>query len=167
MEKKPVKSVQKPLGGVKKSSSFLSIKSSLNSKEESADENAGLDSSEKDKDDFKEQDVKSFWINYLENLKGKQPVLYNVLNTTACKVVNNQVIFFEFPSNSAYDEFETLRENIFQNLKKHLNNYSIEFDYKIKETSKTILLTSKDKFEKMVKINPLLEKLRNDFRLEI
>ncbi|MDR1877469.1 MAG: hypothetical protein LBQ84_07580 [Flavobacteriaceae bacterium] len=126
-----------------------------------------MDSSEKDKDEFTEEKVKDFWNQYLEGLKGQQPVLYNVLNTTTCLVKENFTIFFEFPSNSAYDEFENLRENIFRKLKKYLNNYSIAFDYEIKETQKTLLLSPKDKYEKMLKINPLLEKLRNDFKLDI
>jgi DNA polymerase III alpha subunit (gram-positive type) len=131
------------------------------------EEITGLDSSEKDKDEFTEEEVKRFWNQYLEELKSLQPVLFNVLNTTTCLVRENYTIFFEFPSNSAYDEFENLREDIFQKLKKHVNNYSISFEYEIKETQRAILLSSKDKFEKMVKVNPLLEKLRNDFRLDI
>ncbi len=101
------------------------------------------------------------------NLREKQPVLYNVLNTTTCGVRENHILFFEFPSNSAYDEFEHLREDIFRKLKKHLNNYSIGFEYEIKETERPVLLSDREKYERMVKINPLLEKLKNDFRLDI
>ncbi|MDR2122313.1 MAG: hypothetical protein LBP34_04225 [Flavobacteriaceae bacterium] len=155
------------MGANAKSFSFLSIKETLHSASGDAEEITGLDSSEKSKDEFTEKEVKKFWDRYLENLKNLQPVLYNVLNTTICLVKENYTIFFEFPSNSAYDEFESLREDIFQKLKKYLNNYSIVFDYKIKETQKNILLSPKDKYEKMVKVNPILEKLKNDFRLDI
>jgi len=137
----------------------------LHSALQKEDEVSSLDSSEKDKDDFTIDQVKIFWNKYLETLKN-QPVVYSILNTTQCTVKPDHIVFFEFPSNSAYDEFENLREDIFQKLKKEVNNYSINFKYKIKETQRTILLTDKDKYNKMVKINPLLERLKNDFRLD-
>ena len=162
---KPIVKSGIPLGNQTKKGSFLSIKGSLHTASQKEEKVANLDFSERDKDDFTEDQVKSFWNTYLETLKN-QPVLYSVLNTTQCSVKPNHTIFFEFPSNSAYDEFEHLREDIFQKLKKEVNNYSINFKYQIKETQRTILLTDKDKYEKMVKENPLLEKLRNDFRLD-
>lgn len=162
---KPIVKSGIPLGNQTMKGSFLSIKGSLHTASQKEEKVDNLDFSERDKDDFTEDQVKSFWNTYLETLKN-QPVLYSVLNTTQCSVKPNHTIFFEFPSNSAYDEFEHLREDIFQKLKKEVNNYSINFKYQIKETQRTILLTDKDKYEKMVKENPLLEKLRNDFRLD-
>lgn len=134
---------------------------------EEKEEDLIIDSSQKSKDQFDEKDLKLFWNQYLQNLKNKQPILYNVLNTTSCQLKENFTIFFQFPSHSAYEEFESLRENFFQKLKKQLNNYSIIFNYEIKETQKNIFLSNKDKYEKMLKNNPLLEKLKNDFKLDI
>lgn len=134
---------------------------------EEKEEDLIIDTSQKSKDQFEEQDLKLFWNQYLQNLKNKQPVLYNVLNTTSCQLKENFTIFFQFPSHSAYEEFESLRENFFQKLKKQLNNYSIIFNYEIKEMQKNIFLSNKDKYEKMLKNNPLLEKLKNDFKLDI
>lgn len=162
---KPIVKSTTPLGNQTKNISFLSIKESLHKASQEEETVTNLDISKKDKDDLTEDQVNSFWKAYLETLKN-QPVLYSVLNTTQCTVKPNHTIFFEFPSNSAYDEFENLREDIFQKLKKEANNYSINFKYQIKETERTILLTDKDKYEKMVKENPLLKKLRNDFRLD-
>lgn len=126
-----------------------------------------MDSLQRSRDEFKEEDVTLFWNQYLQNIKNKQPVLYNVLNTTSCHLKDNFTVFFQFPSHSAYEEFENLRENFFQKLKKQVNNYSVVFNYEIRETQKSILLSSKDKYEKMLKTNLLLEKLKNDFKLDI
>ncbi|PQL91146.1 hypothetical protein C4S77_08680 [Apibacter adventoris] len=134
---------------------------------EEKEEDLIIDSSQKSRDQFEEKDLKLFWNQYLQNLKNKQPILYNVLNTTSCQLKENFTIFFQFPSHSSYEEFESLRENFFQKLKKQLNNYSIIFNYEIKETQKNIFLSNKDKYEKMLKNNPLLEKLKNDFKLDI
>lgn len=162
---KPIVKSIAPLGKQTKNVSFLSIKGSLHTISQKEDTVTNLDFTEKDKDDFTEEQVNNFWNGYLEALK-KQPVLHSILNTTQCTVEPNHTIFFKFPSNSAYDEFENLREDIFQKLKKAVNNYSINFKYEIKETTRTILLTDKDKYEKMVKENPLLKKLKNDFQLD-
>jgi DNA polymerase-3 subunit gamma/tau len=150
------------IGGV----SSLSIKNTLNSAEEKKEETISIPKNQQN-EAFSEEKAVNFWENYLDELKGKNAILYNALSTAACSVKDKSVIFFKFPSHSIYEEFESQREDFFQRLKLYLKNYSISFDYEIQATDKNVLLTSKEIYEKMVEINPLLKKLRNDFRLDI
>jgi len=146
--------------------SSLSIKNTLNSAEEKKEETVSAVQNQQN-EPFTEEKVIEFWENYLNELKDQNAVLYTALNTAECSVKDKSVIFFKFPSHSIYEEFESLREVFFQRLKTFLKNYFISFDYQIQTTDKAILLTPKDIYEKMLEINPLLEKLKNDFRLDI
>ncbi|TWP28805.1 hypothetical protein ETU08_05125 [Apibacter muscae] len=146
--------------------SLLSIKNILETTEEKIDKNLSLDTTQKPKDEFNEEQVILFWNDYLEKLKLEEPILFNALNSAKCNLKDKYLISFEFPSNSSYEEFETLREDFFQKLKYKLNNFSIEFTYQIKQSTVNISLSEKDKYQKMLKENPWLEKLRNDFRLD-
>ena len=53
-------------------------------------------------------------------------------------------------------------------LKKKLNNYGIKITIKLNETvEKKFAYTPQEKFNKMKEMNPLLEKLRQTFELDL
>lgn len=82
--------------------------------------------------------------------------------------LNDGKIYLELPNHSMKADMESALPGLFQFLYKKLNNYSIALDIHVnEEASKKYAFTPQDKYEKLREKNPLIDKLRSDFDLDI
>lgn len=83
--------------------------------------------------------------------------------------INNHTIEFTFDSRVMILEFDKLKEDFLKNVRKKLNNFSIQTITKVSAIKKTKshIKTRREKFDDLVKINPNIEILRQKFGLDI
>jgi len=82
--------------------------------------------------------------------------------------LNEGKIQVELPNQSMKVDLESALPGLFQFMYKKLNNYSIELEILVnEEVSKKYAFTPQDKYEKLREKNPLIDKLRSDFDLDI
>ncbi len=119
-------------------------------------------------DEFTESEMQTFWEEYgkMQDKKGERIVgsmfAMNIPTLTEGK------IHLELPNQSMKIDMESALPGLFQFLYKKLNNYSIALDIKVnEEASKKYAFTPQDKYDKLREKNPLIDKLRSDFDLDI
>ena len=77
-------------------------------------------------------------------------------------------IIFTVPSKSNKKEIDNDRENLIKFLRLELQNDLIELEVIVdKSTSKEYYSTPQEKFEKLNKINPLLDQFKKDLKLDL
>ena len=74
----------------------------------------------------------------------------------------------EFPNNTIKTEVERAKYELLGFLREQLNNYDVDLSIEVNEAEvKRYAYTPKEKFEKLKEKNPLIEKLRQEFDLDI
>lgn len=108
------------------------------------------------------------WEEYgkMQDKKGER-IIGSMFAMNIPTLVNGK-IQLELPNQSMKVDMESALPGLFQFLYKKLNNYSIALDIKVnEEASKKYAFTPQDKYEKLREKNPLIDKLRSDFDLDI
>jgi len=78
------------------------------------------------------------------------------------------LLHLEFPNNTIKTEVERARHRLLGFLREQLSNYNIDLSIEVNEAEvKRYAYTPKEKYEKLMEKNPLLDKLRQEFDLEI
>ena len=78
------------------------------------------------------------------------------------------LLHLEFPNNTIKTEVERARHKLLGFLREQLSNYNIDLSIEVNEAEvKRYAYTPKEKYEKLMEKNPLLDKLRQEFDLEI
>lgn len=121
------------------------------------------------KNDFSENDFKSFWEKYLSDISHENRPAYNVLNTVDWKINEDKNVILNFDSEAMSIEFENLRDNFTINLREKLNNYYIQIEKVVNTVAskKKHIKSRKDIFEELVQINPNLTNLQKIMDLDI
>ena len=132
----------------------------------------------KDKETEKEDklsnefDIKKLKLKWLEYSKKVSENGNNSLSSLL--EISNPVIFqknkiiYTVPSKSNKKEIDNDRENILKFLKKELMNDIIILEIVVdKSTGKEYYLTPQEKFDKLNKINPLLDQFKKDLKLDL
>ncbi len=153
----------------KKEISALSL-SSLKLKKEVIDEkNKEKEYAEKLSNEFNSEKLKIKWIQYSKNLSEKgNNSLSSLLEINEPNIFQNNKIIFTVPSKSNKKEIDNDRENLIKFLRLELQNDLIELEVIVdKSTSKEYYSTPQEKFEKLNKINPLLDQFKKDLKLDL
>ena len=153
----------------KKEVSALSL-SSLKLKKEVVDEkNKEKEHDEKLNNEFNAEKLKLKWIQYSKNLsENGNNSLSSLLEISEPNIFQNNKIIFTVPSKSNKKEINNDRENLIKFLRSELQNDLIELEVVVdKSTSKEYYSTPQEKFEKLNKINPLLDQFKKDLKLDL
>ena len=153
----------------KKEISALSL-SSLKLKKEVIDEkNKEKEHAEKLSNEFNSEKLKLKWIQYSKNLsESGNNSLSSLLEINEPNIFQNNKIIFTVPSKSNKKEIDNDRENLIKFLRLELQNDLIELEVIVdKSTSKEYYSTPQEKFEKLNKINPLLDQFKKDLKLDL
>ena len=151
-----------------KRSSSLSLKSVHQKKEEKksvVEENFD----NHPKDIFTEEVLQELWLAYVAilNEKGERSMA-SIVGTDIPKLAENFKISFTVPNKLMADQFKKGRSKLLNFLREKLNNYGLKIIVTVNETiEKKFAYTPLEKFNKMKEINPLVEKLRQTFELDM
>lgn len=118
--------------------------------------------------DFSAEAMQDAWIEYTANIEndGKFNLLSHL--TMGVPKLDGSIIHLEFPNHTIKTEVERAKYELLGFLREKLQNYDIDLDITVNETAeKKYAYTTREKFEKMKEINPLIEKLRMEFDLDI
>lgn len=166
---KPKTAAKQPiLKFVKKRSSSLSLKSIYEKKEEkktTLEENFD----NHPKTNFTEKELQLFWKEYtnLLNKKGERSMA-SIVGTDSPKLGENFKISFTVPNKIMQEQFKKGRPKLLNFLREKLDNYGIDIETVLNETvEKKFAYTPQEKFNKLKEKNPLLEKLRQTFELDL
>ncbi|MEW7291974.1 DNA polymerase III subunit gamma/tau [Aquimarina sp. 2304DJ70-9] len=117
---------------------------------------------------FEESVMQAAWIEYgkMQDKKGER--IIGSMFAMNIPVVKDDKIQLELPNQSMKVDLENALPGLFQFLYKKLNNYSVELVITVnEEASKKYAFTPQDKYEKLREKNPLIDKLRSSFDLDI
>jgi len=154
---------------VKKKTSGLSIKSIQRKKEMEAIKKSKTEKEEVKLDQkFSENQALAAWDEYIKRLqKNGQKILASILATDT-PTLNNKILKITLPNSTMKVELERAKGPVIKFLRKRLSNSYVDIEIEVNETmAKKYVFTGRDKFEKMVEKNPMLEKLRTTFDLDI
>jgi len=118
--------------------------------------------------EFTEEAMITAWKSYsaIIEKEGK----YNLLSHLSMGVpkLEGSIIHLEFPNNTIKIEVERSKYDLLEYLKEKLQNYSVNLSIEVNETTaKRYAYTDREKFEKLKEVNPLMDKLRTEFDLDV
>ena len=121
------------------------------------------------KDLFTEEELQVFWQEYVSLLREKgENSMASIVATDIPKLEDNFKVSFTVPNKLMEDQFRKGRPKLLNFLREKANNYGITIHVKLNESvEKKFAYTPLEKFNKMKEKNPLLEKLRQTFELDM
>ncbi len=174
-EKRPEEKKIKPVIVNKpKSFSTFSIKEKLDqtSKSNIVEEPEFTEESEKLKknpnNDFTEKDLIDKWHQFSDKM-GDKPRIFNTLTSKDPKLEENHVVSFLIDNNLQKEKINEIRNELLSFLKTELKNSTIDLKLVITglEEENNKLYTSEDKFKHMLSKNEDLNKLKQEFNLDL
>ena len=161
----PVKPV---LNFARKRTSSLSLKS-IHQKKESKKKVVEENFDNHPKDVFTEKELQLFWQEYINvlNKKGERSMA-SIIAADAPKLDGKFKIVYTVPNKLMQDQFKKGRPKLLNFLREKLNNYGIDIALELNETvEKKFAYTPQEKYSKLLEKNPMLEKLRKTFMLDL
>ncbi len=143
--------------------------SSLKIKKETTNNIRKIEDSIEKKEEF--IDIKNLikkWNLYADNLekKGKDN-FSSLLTLNKPRVTEETNIIYNVPTKSSRKELFEIKDDLTNFLKLNLKNDFLELKFEINnEVHKEYFLTPKEKYEKLKEINPVIENLKNDLKLD-
>jgi DNA polymerase-3 subunit gamma/tau len=121
------------------------------------------------KDVFTEKLLQELWSAYVAILNEKgEKSMASIVGTDIPKLEEEFKISFTVPNKLMADQFKKGRSKLLTFLRKKLNNYGLKIIIIVNETiEKKFAYTPIEKFNKMKEMNPLVEKLRQTFELDM
>ena len=117
---------------------------------------------------FTEEQIQEAWAEYVKRLskRGKK-ILASIVDTDKPTLVG-KTIHIELPNDTMKIELKKAQGNLMNFIKKKIQNTTIELEIDVNEkATKKYAFTTRDKFEKLKEKNPLIDKLRTTFDLDI
>ncbi|MBP2833565.1 DNA polymerase III subunit gamma/tau [Aquimarina sp. U1-2] len=165
----PVLLEKKPMITRERKTSGLSLSSIKKKKEhEGKKTDSIVDPKNLPTEDFTESEMQAVWIEYgkIQDKKGER--ILGSMFAMNIPVLKEDKIHLELPNQSMKVDLEQALPGFFHFLYKKLNNYSVELVITVnEEASKKYAFTPQDKYEKLREKNPLIDKLRSSFDLDI
>ncbi|WP_298880487.1 DNA polymerase III subunit gamma/tau [uncultured Polaribacter sp.] len=165
----PKPKLAKPvLKNIQRRNSSLSLKSIHQKKVvKKIDEEENFDNHPKDP--FTEEILQTYWKEYSTLLISKgERSMASIVSTDLPKLGDNFKITFTVPNKLMEDQFRKGRPKLLSFLREKLNNYGIDIVVVLNEkVEKKFAYTPQEKYNKMKEINPLLDKLRKTFELDL
>ncbi len=118
--------------------------------------------------EFSEEEMLVAWKEYTANVESDGK--FNLLSHLSMGVpkLEGAIIHLEFPNQTIKTEVERAKFDLLTFLREKLQNYDIDLDITVNETiEKRYAYTTREKFEKLKEMNPMIEKLRKEFDLDI
>jgi DNA polymerase-3 subunit gamma/tau len=174
-EKNPKEKKVKPIITNKpKSFSTFSIKEKLdqssksNIVEEPEPTKEGEELKENFNNDFTEKDLIDKWHQFSDKI-GDKPRIFNTLTSKDPKLEENHVVSFLIDNNLQKEKINEIRNELLSFLKTELKNSTIDLKLVITdlEEENNKLYTSEDKFKHMLSKNKDLNKLKQEFNLDL
>ena len=157
-----------PFKSLERRTSSLSLKS-IHQKKEVEKSDIEVNYDEHPKEVFTEETLQKFWKEYVDllNKKGEKSMA-SIVGTELPKLKNQFKISFTVPNKLMEDQFKKGKPKLLNFLRENLNNFGIDIHVTLNEKiEKKFAYTPKEKYQKMIELNPLLEKLRHTFELDI
>ncbi len=117
---------------------------------------------------FTEQEMRTAWAQYAKKVEADGQ--FNLLShlTMGIPKLEGTLIHLEFPNSTIKVEVERAKHELLSHMRSVLNNHEVDLSIEVNETAvKRYAYTPREKYEKLLEVNPLLEKLRKEFDLEI
>ena len=143
--------------------------SSLKLKKKINDEIKKIESSKEKKDQELEiYNLKEKWNLYSNELEKKGMGNYSSLLTlNEPKIEDKRNIVYNVPTKSSKKELIEIKQDLTRFLKSSLKNDYLVLKFEVNiEANKEFFLTPKEKYEKLKEINPTIEKLKTDLKLD-
>ncbi len=142
----------------------IRLKKEILAKQQGSKEKAAEVRSEK----FTETQLHAAWDDYIHRLKNKgEKILASIMETDMPKI-NGSVISIELPADTMKKDLERGQNQLMGYLKKRLDNTLITLEIQVNETTaKKYAFTNIEKYNKLKEKNPLIEKLRSTFDLDL
>ena len=137
-------------------------------KHEQSKEEIVVDPENLPKEAFTEAQMQAAWEEYgkLQDKKGER-IIGSMFAMNTPSLIDGEIVL-ELPNQSMKIDMESAQSGLLQFLYKKLSNYSIDLKIKVnEEASKKYAFTPQDKYEKLKEKNPLIDKLRSSFDLDI
>ncbi|MFO8146658.1 MAG: DNA polymerase III subunit gamma/tau [Bacteroidota bacterium] len=117
---------------------------------------------------FTEVQLQAAWDEYIHRLKNKgEKILASIMESDMPKV-DGKIISIELPADTMKRDLEKGQNPMMAFLKKKLQNTNISLEIIVNEkVAKKYAFTNMEKYNKLKEKNPLIEKLRTTFDLEI
>jgi DNA polymerase-3 subunit gamma/tau len=164
-----------PVKGRKQFSSGYSIKEAMTGNESSsADPEIPLSIPDEEieiiSDYFTDEELLAAWNEFAKRIKTDRPRMYNTLKGHLPERKDDQTIELVLDNTIQQEEFqEDIKHDLLIYLKEKLNNelISLTSSVKIEGGKRPRLYTAQEKFDYMLKKNPDLGKLKQDFNLDL
>ncbi len=153
----------------KKKVSGLSLKSIQKKKELEAQKREAKQEEEVVKNGkFTEEQMQEAWQEFAQEQNEKGEKILSSIMQTDTPVLKGKKIWIELPNETMKLELEKVQYYLMGFLKEKLQNTQIQLEVSVNEKAeKKFAFTPIEKFEKLKEKNPLLEKLRSTFDLDI
>jgi DNA polymerase-3 subunit gamma/tau len=118
---------------------------------------------------FTEEKLQELWKTYVHllNTKGERSMA-SIIGTDIPYLETDFKISFTVPNKLMEDQFKKGRPQLMKFLREKLNNYGISITVQLNEAvEKKFAYTPEEKYKKLIEKNPLLEKLRQAFELDL
>ena len=126
------------------------------------------DSKEKENQDLDLNNLKEKWNLYSSELEKKGKGNFSSLLTLNEPTIEDKTkIVYNVPTKSSKKELIEIKEDLSRFLKSSLKNDYLVLKFEVNnEVNKEFFLTPKEKYEKLKEINPTIEKLKTDLKLD-
>lgn len=123
---------------------------------------------EEQDEDFNETQLQAAWDEYIHRLKHKGEKILASIMETDMPQMNGRKISIELPAETMKNDLEKGQNPLMAFLKKKLMNTKISLEIIVNEqVAKKFAYTNIEKYNKLKEKNPLIEKLKTTFDLEI
>ena len=149
--------------------SILSLKSLTDKKISSKKKEVAINYDNLPKTPFAKEDFAKLWKLNIDKLNQKnEKLLASLLSAITFEVKNDFKIELTLPNARMQQEIDRAKGKVLHFFRKELNNYGIDFIYKINEKEeKKFAYTPQEKYEFLKEKNPLLSLLRKTLDLEV
>ncbi len=157
-------------GGTGSSKKTISISGVLNSKAVTQKTVSDASTPTDARNSFTEEQLNNVWNCFAEELqKQGRLTLHAALSKRKAILADNFVIRFSLDSSAIEKDLNEIKPELLAYLRKKLENYSIQLETELTngEVNGSIPYTPSEKFKKLAEINPILNKMKSQFDLEI
>ncbi len=119
-------------------------------------------------DTFTEEEMMAAWTSYAKKIEKQGQ--FNLLShlTMGVPKLEGTLIHLVFPNSTIKVEVERAKFELLGHLRSTLNNYDVDLSIEVNETEvKKYAYTPREKFDKLKEKNPLIDKLRQEFDLDV
>lgn len=164
----PAPSPAPVMKNVKRRSSAFSLKS-VHEKKKEAKKSVEENYDNHPKDVFDQARLEQTWISYQQKLQKKgERSIASILAADKPVLKENFVIEFTLPNKLMEDQLRQGKPKLMKHLRESLNNYGISLQVLVNETvEKKFAYTPQEKYSKLKEKNPLIEKLKDSFQLDL